>query len=133
MNFSRHSKKFPPEMSEYFSSAWNNRELWHLGFLTEAIPIAQLKWHLNYPFWSSEPPAPLFDLRPGTVLESPEEFPRHWERVSKADTQFPILVARFGGHIVILDGHHRLVKSISEGASEVPCAFVPRGHLRLVA
>ena len=133
MNFSRHSKKFPAEMSEYFASAWSNRELWHLQLQADALPIQQLEWHLNYPFWSSEPPAPLFDLRPRTVLESPQEFPRRWERVLKADTQFPILVARFGELIVILDGHHRLVKSISEGASEVQSAFVPRGHLRLVA
>jgi hypothetical protein len=133
MNFSRHRKKFPSEISEYFFSAWNKRELWRMDLPCATIPRDELMWHLDYPFWSSEPPAPLFDLRPRAVLDRPSKFPVHWERVLSADTQFPILVGHFGGRVVILDGHHRLVKSIWQGTMAIQCALVPREHIRLAA
>ena len=133
MDFSRHKEKFPPAMSEYFSSSWDKRELWCLELPQFSVPIHELEWHLDYPFWSSNRPAPLFDLRPRALLESPHQFPRHWERVHAADLKFPIEVGIFGRRQVILDGLHRLLKSMVIGVAVMECRLVPREHIRAAA
>lgn len=133
MNFSRHKEKFPAEISEYFSSSWEKRELWCLETSRTVLPIHELEWHLDYPFWSSNPPAPLFDLRPRVVLDSPHDYPKHWERALSADLAFPIEVGAFGNRLVILDGFHRLLKSIASGAAVMECKLVPRQHIRTAA
>jgi hypothetical protein len=95
--------------------------------------IRELEWHLDYPFLSSNPPAPLFDLRPRAVLDDPHEFAKHWDRVLAADLEFPIDVSTFGNRIVILDGFHRLLKAINVGTVAMDCKFVPRQHIRTAA
>jgi hypothetical protein len=133
MNFSRHKEKFPPEMAAYFSCSWDKRELWRLELPQFSVPIHEVEWHLDYPFWSSSPPVPLFDLRPRVLLESPNQFPKRWERVHAADLKFPIEVGLFGKRQVILDGLHRLLKSVVIGAAVMECRLVPRGRIRAAA
>jgi hypothetical protein len=131
MDFSAHQRKFPPDIAEYFRSTWDTHELWRLEAPRRPIRIADLEWHLDYPFCSSEPPAPLFDLTPRAVLESPREFPQHWRRVLHADLSFPIHVSAFGRRWVILDGIHRLVSAIAASLEVMECKIVPREHLRI--
>ena len=133
MDFSRHKEKFPPEISEYFYSSWNKRELWCLEFPRLAVPISELEWHLDYPFWSTKRPLPLFDLNPRAVLENPQEFPKQWDRINAADLKYPIELGTFGNRRVILDGFHRLLKSIVSGAASVECKLVPRDKIRTAA
>ena len=133
MDFSAHQKKFPADIAGYFRSSWETRELWHLETPRRALRIEELEWHLDYPFCSSDPPAPLFDLTPRAVLENPQRFPGHWRRMLHADLSFPIHVSAFGERWVILDGIHRLLKSIIGGVVVMECKLVPREHLRIVA
>jgi hypothetical protein len=133
VDFSAHKKKFPADIAEYFRSSWETRELWRLETPHRAFHVDELRWHLDYPFCSSDPPAPLFDLKPRAVLENPHEFPQHWRRVMDADLSFPIHVSAFGERWVILDGIHRLLKSIAGGVVVMECKLVPREHLRVAA
>jgi len=130
MDFSRHKHKFPVEISEYFHSSWDNREHWRLEAPRMQVAISELAWLLDYPFLSSSPPLPLFDLLPRAVLSSPHEFSLHWNRVQAADLSFPINVTTFGGRLVILDGVHRLLKSIHDGSAMMECKFIARKHIR---
>lgn len=130
VDFSRHKDKFPAEISEYFHSSWENRELWKLEAPRLQVAVGELAWHMDYPFFSSSPPLPLFDLLPRAVLDNPHEFPRHWGRVQAANLAFPINVSTFGGRLVILDGVHRLLKSVMAGAATMECKLIARAHIR---
>jgi hypothetical protein len=120
-------------MQAYFYSRWDNRDLWELVVPSETLPISELEWHLHYPFWSTSPPESIFELRPGSVLDNPSKYSRHWDRTEAADLQYPILVGHFGQRLVILDGHHRLLKSIKNGASFIECKIVAPEHIRVAA
>jgi hypothetical protein len=133
MDVSSHHTKFPAEMSEYFRSSWETQAIWRVEAPRRTLSLRELNWHLDCPFFSSDPPAPLFDLQPRSVLDDPHHFPRHWQRVLAADLRFPIDVSAFGDRLVILDGLHRLVKSNDAGAIVMECRLVPRKHLRTVA
>jgi hypothetical protein len=133
MELWRHKEKFPPEIEQYFYSKWDNHDLWNLVAPCERLQVHELEWHLNYPFWSTSPPESVFDLRPGFVLENPNKYPKHRERIESADLEYPILVGRFGGRHVILDGFHRLLKAIKNGATFMECKNVPQSHIRVAA
>lgn len=126
MDLSLHKTKFPAEISEYFHSSWETREIWGIEAPRRALPIREIEWHLDWPFFSSSPPLPLFDLKPRDVLANPREHTKHWNRVLAADLAFPIDVTTFGDRLVILDGFHRLLKSIDACATVMECRLVPR-------
>lgn len=46
------------------------------------------------------------------------------ERVTKADTKKPILVTRWKGRLVAIDGAHRLTKAVNMGLTDVPARYV---------
>src|SRR5262249_2406946 len=130
VDFSRHKDKFPAEIAEYFHSSWETREIWRVEAPRGTIAVRDLEWHLDYPFFSSDPPLPLFDLRPRAVLDAPHRFPKHWRRVLAADLAFPVDLCSFGNRTVILDGFHRLLKCIDAGALAMECRHVSREHIR---
>ena len=117
--FKQHRTKFPGSISEYFDASWDKKALWELNLSSTPVQAAELMWHLDYPFWSSRPPQPLFDLKPRDVLEHPGHHPGHWDRVIAADLKYPILASRFGDRLVILDGLHRLVQAVSLGYAKI--------------
>jgi len=129
MSLSRHKRKFPPEIAEYFDAHWEKRELWGLDLPCNVVEISTLQWHLDYPFWSTSPPGPVFDLMPRAVLAAPRKYPGHWGRIVAANLSFPVHVGRFGGQLVILDGLHRLAKAIQGGQSRIESKLVPRQYI----
>jgi len=52
------------------------------------------------------------------------DFPQSWERVDQADIAAPILVTISDGQYVILDGLHRLVKTLKYGLHQMPSKMV---------
>jgi hypothetical protein len=133
MDLSSHGKKFPAEISEYFLSSWETHAIWRVEAPRRTLSLRELNWHLDCPFFSSDPPAPLFDLKPRSVLDDPHLFPKHWARVLAADLRCPIDVSAFGDRLVILDGLHRLLKSNDAGAAVMECRLVPRRYIRTAA
>jgi hypothetical protein len=129
MDLAAHAAKFPEEIGEYFHSSWVTAEIWRLDVPHTTLSIRELGWQLEWPFFSSNPPVPLFDLKPRTVLDNPHGYPKHWDRVLSADLAFPVHVSTFGGRVLIIDGFHRLIKSIAAGAVAIECKLVPRHHL----
>lgn len=133
MSFSQHKRKFPTEIAEYFDSSWEKRELWRLDLPRRVLQTSALQWHLDYPFWSTKPPGPVFDLMPRVVLASPQKYSRHRERIVAADLSYPVNVGRFGGRLVIIDGLHRLAKAVHRGVTEIECKLVPKQHIHAAA
>lgn len=128
--FAQHASKFPVEIEAFFSSSWNRHEIWRYDLPVEEVPIHELTWHLDQPFWSSAPPEPLFDLKPRSVLENPQQYSEHGTRILAADTPFAIDAARFGSKTVVLDGLHRLVKLHLERVELIRLRHVPPELIR---
>ena len=129
MNLEHHATKFPDEISPYFGLRWKPHQLWNLDLVSEPGNVESLTWHLHYPFWSSEPPAPLFDLCPGEVIKKPDRSRYHWERCAAADLRYPLHVTRIASRVVILDGIHRLAKLTMLGRSDLRYYVVPTSML----
>ena len=127
--FSRHHVKFPSEIQDYFRARWDKHQLWRLDLPASSIKTSELDWHLDYPFWSSEPPEPLFDLHPRSVLSNPPEYPIHWNRVLSADLTYPIATASFGDRLVILDGLHRLAHALYLEHADIEHVVVPQRYV----
>jgi hypothetical protein len=133
VEFSAHRDKFPPEIAEYFYSIWDKREVWRLALPHITLPVRKLEWQLDFPFWSSQPPKPLFDLKPRVVLDHLDAYPGHRERIRAAGLEFPLDVALFGDRCVILDGLHRLLKAILSSTAAIECRLASRAHFRVSA
>ena len=120
-------------MEEYFRSEWSRSEIWQLELPVEEAPVSDFAWHLDQPFWSSEPPEPRFDIIPRSVLDNPGRYAEHYRRILESDTRFPLDVARFGSKIVILDGIHRLARLYHKSAQLIRFRHVPQELIRRVA
>jgi len=124
--------RFPPDIADYFDSRWIPKLLWELDLQVEAMSVASLEWHLDYPFWPSNPPAHIFDLKPRDVLSDCMVHPDHYSRILEADTSYPLDVGCFGNTAVILDGIHRLAKIVLIGSTELKVRYVPGDYISRV-
>ncbi len=61
------------------------------------------------------------DFTPIDVLLHPKKHPEHYSRIIESNTSFPVLLY----NNVIIDGYHRLSKSILEDAKYINCIDIP--------
>ena len=115
-------------MHEYFELKWPDN-LWQLGGAKKKEPISRFLWHMDLPFWATSPPDSIFDLSPNMVLDGPCEFREHYLRIESADTQYPVIVCKFGNLDVILDGLHRLAKLVLSESKDIEYLTVPKNKL----
>jgi hypothetical protein len=113
----------------FFDFVWVKERVWELPTVASSCSLEELRWHLDLPVWSTDPPRPLFDLSPREVLNSPLEFPRHTARIESADLQFPLELFQNAGRWVILDGYHRLSRHVAMGSISVPVRYHPDEYL----
>ncbi|HEC64309.1 MAG TPA: hypothetical protein ENI23_03345 [bacterium] len=89
----------------------------------EEIPVEELEWHLDLPFfWQPDEP---FSLKPRDVLENPGVYKYSMGRIMSVDTSYPIDVMFWKGRWVILDGLHRFCqhfinKDVTVAVRKVP-------------
>ncbi|OAT67980.1 hypothetical protein AWB85_08910 [Mycobacteroides immunogenum] len=89
---------------------WDRERLHALTLPTRTVPSAELAWHLELPFWSADG-AP-FQISPNEVAENPATHRQQWQRTLAADLRHPLDTYQHpSGHVVILDGIHRLLKA----------------------
>jgi len=120
----------PPVIREvYLDFDWDKRQVWALAVEAEPIALAQLEWHLDLPFWSSEPPLPRFDLRPRRVLADPSCHPVHADRIERAELRYPIDVMAHRGRLCVMDGLHRLAKAAQLGHRQLLVRRIPRARV----
>src|SRR6187549_1357097 len=99
----------PPAIQAIMPNAtWNRAQLRALALPVRDIPIAQLRWHLDLPWWPYG--ERVFAITPNQVRNDPETFAVEFWRMLDADLDFPIHVLE-RHRLLLLDGFHRLLKA----------------------
>jgi hypothetical protein len=111
-----------------FDFNWDSRKVWALDEPTVEIPMSELDWHFDIPFWDSEG-TDAYNLTPKEVMAHPDREPTHWRLIQEADTSYPIDIMENKGRWLILDGLHRLVKECLAGKAVVRVRKIPRSRI----
>ena len=120
--------EIPASVLEYgFDFDWDERDTWALDYPVQEIPLEQLAWHFEVPFWNWQ--GKEYVLTPNQVMREPEKYQSEYERIMQADESFPIEVMENKGRLVILDGLHRLVKEKLAGKQTVWVKIIPRSEI----
>lgn len=101
-----------------FDFRWDIEKVWALDIPIENIPVSELNWILDLPFWSdgNQP----YNLTAREVISNPDKYPEHLERLQNCDTTYPIdIMKNLQGKWLILDGLHRLVRLVMEANKSV--------------
>jgi hypothetical protein len=102
----------------------DNEKLWALNVPVEEMPISELAWMIDIPFW--EDAHGNIVISPREVLEDPAGFPDHYARVLKANTSFPLDIMQNGkGRWITLDGLHRLIRLYLRGETVIRVRKIP--------
>jgi hypothetical protein len=109
----------------FWDKSWETQRIWALPTATSFLGLDELIWHLDLTVWTTVRGQPRFDLAPATVLRSPDEFPRHWEKIQQADLAYPLELFQNGARWVIIDGYHRLCGHVLQSSSAVPVRLHP--------
>jgi len=103
---------------------WDNTKLWMLDIPTVGMPIDELLWHLDIPWLHTE--GERFNLTPHEIMSSPEKYKEQHDRTMRSDLDYPIDIIYNNGRWLILDGLHRLMKSVALGKSSVEVRKISR-------
>lgn len=92
-----------------FTFWWDVRKLWEIQLPIVAMPVHDLEWLLELPFWDDRPQDLAVSGR--DVAAHPERHPVEYHRTMAADLGCPINVIWLKDRWVIMDGLHRLLKA----------------------
>lgn len=121
----------PPRIREAFPPfGWTEETLWRLDLPVEAIPVSTFDWLLDLPIWRWQ--SRRFQLSLTDVLNNPEQYRAHHERAERSDTSYPIHITLHNGRWIILDGYHRLLKTLIRRESTIKVVKVRAGDLALI-
>lgn len=98
--------------------AWSQTALWSIDGPVRTLPIIELRWHYELPWWRG-PDGRCFEVRPADVLARPGAYPEHDRRLAECDLDVPIHVVRRHGRWQILDGIHRVAQADRTGREHV--------------
>jgi hypothetical protein len=94
-------------------------DMWESDTKVEEIDVEELKWNLEFPWWSTDEEIP-YNLEPQTVFEDIDMYPNHRERINNSETKYPLLLVQTKqNRWLIYDGVHRFVKQLLEGKKTV--------------
>lgn len=123
---------YPPALKDVlYDFWWDVDKLFALQLPTQTISIEQLLWHLSLPIWTYN--GRQFAISPNDVLASPMQYAEHFNRVLRADLDYPIVVRKDGDRIIVVDGCHRLVKAHLNGQKEIKASVMSKEYERLIA
>jgi len=118
-------KKIPKIIEEVgFDFDWDEGRVWALDVPVTQMDIKELEWHFDIPFWNEN--NIWYTLKPRDVINYPEKYKIEYERTMKTDLSHPIDIMENKGRWLILDGLHRLVKSVILGEQKVQVRIIPR-------
>jgi len=110
----------------------DNHKLWTLKVPVEEINIDELMWILDVPFWEDKEGNIV--ITPREVMNNPDQYPSHRDRIKASDTSYPIdIMKNKKGKWLTLDGLHRLVKLVLEKKSTVRIRKIPLKLIHLTA
>lgn len=114
-----------------FDFHWEEEKVWALDLPVEDIPISDLEWHFDIPFWFKQ--GGYYDLKPREVIENPKEHVWEYGRTMSADLTYPLDIMFWKGKWLLLDGLHRLVKAYVLGHKTVKVRKVPTDKIPLIS
>jgi len=88
---------------------WDVQKLWAANLPVVAMPVRELQWLLDKPFWKDG--ATRLAVSGLDVAGNPGRYPAEYERTLAADLSYPINVILLRSRWVIMDGVHRLLKA----------------------
>lgn len=88
---------------------WDREQLWQLDLAGSRLPLEELRWHLELPWWRHD--GLWFQVTPSQFRADPTAYPEHAQRIARADLSYPLHVVRRRERWLILDGIHRLLKA----------------------
>jgi hypothetical protein len=112
------------------SLEWDNDHLHALDLPVQNLPVAELLWHLDEPFWRSESGN---YVCPRDVLGHPGLWPEEDDRINHADLSYPPEVVLHNRRWFVLDGLHRLTRAVSEGRRSIAVRVLPPERLSEIA
>ncbi|HVX42481.1 MAG TPA: hypothetical protein VHC49_01275 [Mycobacteriales bacterium] len=96
---------------------WDVRKLWSADLPVVAMPVAELEWVLEHPFWKDRAGRPT--ISGSDVAARPADHPEEYRRTMAADLSYPINVILLNDRWVVMDGLHRLLKARILGESTI--------------
>jgi len=112
----------PPSLATVLPNVmWSRDRLHRLVLPVVELPIADLRWQLDLPWWRVGHRH--FAVSPNQVRSEPRNYAEQWRRVLDAELCFPIhLLER--DRLTVLDGVHRLLKADVLGMSHASAHVV---------
>ncbi|MDD2518639.1 MAG: ParB/RepB/Spo0J family partition protein [Bacilli bacterium] len=110
-----------------FDFDWDEEDVWKLNYPTKAMNIKKLEWHFDMPFWNYD--NKWYNLKPIDVIKDNSKYKDEYNRIMKANLDYPIDIMKNKDKYVILDGLHRLVKAKILGYSKVNVRIIPRTEI----
>lgn len=110
----------------------DNEKLWALEVPIENMGVDELLWILDVPFWEDDEGNIVFT--PREIMENLDAYPNHRDRIEKSNTSHPLdIMKNKKGEWCILDGLHRFVKLVLDGATIVRVRKIPSELIHLTA
>ena len=91
-------------------------KVWALITPTVNFPVSELLWHMDMTPWADNTKP--FSVAPKQVLDNPQIYPEHYEKILNADCSYPLDIAFNNGRWIVIDGLHRLCSQIKVGLQE---------------
>lgn len=110
----------------------DNTKLWALDVAIEEMDISELLWILDVPFWEDQEGNIV--ITANEVIQNPDQYPDHRERIHSADTSYPLdIMQNRHGRWLTLDGLHRLVRLVLQEEPIVRVRKIPPELIHLTA
>lgn len=113
-----------------FDFHWEEEKVWALDLPVEEMPISELEWHFDTPFWFTR--GGYYDLKPRQVINNPKEHIWEYGRTMAADLNYPLDIMQWRGRWLLLDGLHRLAKAYVLGYKTIKVRKVPQKAIPLI-
>ncbi|CAN5122117.1 hypothetical protein BH09PAT3_BH09PAT3_4940 [soil metagenome] len=122
----------PNHIQKYaFDFRWDNEKIWALNIPTEKMSIDELVWHFDVAWLHT--PGERFNLTPAKIMQNPDIYPEQYRRTLESDLSYPIDVMFHKDRWLILDGLHRLMKSVSQGRTQVRVHKIPHSMIPMIS
>jgi hypothetical protein len=109
---------------------WDIRQLRSLALPVRPVAVDGLTWLFDLPLWQDN--GTRFQVSPAQVRADPARFPDHMRRVMASDLGYPIHLVEHNGHLVVLDGYHRLLKAAIEGRAQIEAMIISQQDLQSI-
>lgn len=125
------NKKMPKIIKDVgFDFRWSEEKVWKLDIPVEEMPISDLEWHFDIPFWFKE--GGYYDLKPREVIENREKWQKEFDRTMNASLEYPLDIMFWKNRWLLLDGLHRLVKAKILGNDKIRVRKIPQSAISLI-